>query len=70
MNVNKFNPLRGSTYIKLAHDIQIKKAIINVKNTDNQCFTWAILSALYPVPAHVHSDRVTAYSAHQNKLKF
>lgn len=68
MNVNKFNPLRGSSYIDLPHDIRNKKAVINVKNSDVQCFKWALLSALYP--ANKSSDRVSSYSKYENKLNF
>lgn len=68
MNINKFNPFRGSSYIDLPQDIKSKKAIINVKNNDNQCFQWALLSAMYP--ATTHSDRVSSYTMHQYKLKF
>lgn len=38
----------GSSYIKLSDILLKKKAIINVKNFDNLCFKWAVLSALYP----------------------
>ncbi|KAL0895313.1 hypothetical protein ABMA27_011457 [Loxostege sticticalis] len=68
VNVNKFNPLNGSSYIDLPHDIKNKKAVINVKNSDFQCFKWALLSALYPV--NKSSDRVQSYTQHQNKLNF
>lgn len=68
INVGKFKPCRGTSFIELPHDIRSKKAVINVKNTDVLCFKWAVLSALYP--AQNHSDRVTAYSQHSNKLKF
>ncbi|RVE46550.1 hypothetical protein evm_008785 [Chilo suppressalis] len=68
MNVNKFNPLRGSSYIDLPLDIKTKKAIINVKNNDHECLKWALLSALYPVESHV--DRTSSYIRNQNKLNF
>ncbi|KAH9645059.1 hypothetical protein HF086_005604, partial [Spodoptera exigua] len=68
MNVNKFNPLRGSSYVNLPQDIKLKKAVINVKNNDNMCFKWALLSGLYPACKSV--DRVASYAIHGNKLKF
>lgn len=68
MNVNKFNPLRGTSYIDLPKNIKDKKAIVNVKNSDYSCFKWAVLSALYPVTKN--SDRRSSYSIHSNKLKF
>ncbi|XP_069365284.1 uncharacterized protein [Maniola hyperantus] len=68
VNVNKFNPLRGTSYIDLPQDIRAKKAVINVKNVDYMCFKWALLSALYPVSSK--TDRVSSYSMHSDKLKF
>lgn len=68
MNVNKFNPLRGSSYIDLPSDIKAKKAIVNVKNNDCYCFKWALLSALHPVSKN--SDRVSSYKKYENSLNF
>ena len=44
----RYNPLRGETYIPLPKELANKTAIINMKNTDNQCFLWCILRALNP----------------------
>jgi len=49
LRINKYVPLRGSAYMKLPEFIKRKKAIINVKNTDDKCFLWSILSALHPI---------------------
>lgn len=38
----------GSSFIEISEVLRRKKAIINVKNLDNECFKWAVLSALYP----------------------
>ncbi|KAK9687112.1 hypothetical protein QE152_g36685 [Popillia japonica] len=48
ININKFTPLSGSSYIELPEWIKSTKSCINVKNRDNQCFKWSILSALHP----------------------
>ena len=42
INICKFNPMRGSTYIDLPPFIKKKEACINVKNDDDECFKWAI----------------------------
>lgn len=34
----KYNPMRCASYIKLPTSIANKKACINVKNTDEECF--------------------------------
>ena len=37
-----FIPLRGSTFLPLLRKIATKKAVINMKNDDNQCFNWSV----------------------------
>ena len=44
-----FQPLTGSTFIHLPKKIANKKAVINMKNKDNQCFKWSVTRALNPV---------------------
>ena len=39
---------------------------MNVKNVDDQCFKWAILSALFP--AGKDAQRVGKYVQHEEKL--
>jgi hypothetical protein len=41
-----------------------------VRNDDNWCFEWAILSAMYPVEAKDHPDRPARYRAHLGELSF
>ncbi|XP_074034146.1 uncharacterized protein [Leptinotarsa decemlineata] len=53
VNVNKFSPLGGSSYIKLPKLIESKKSVVNVVNQDHYCFAWAVTSALYPASARV-----------------
>ena len=48
VNVAKYQPLRGGTYLPLPANLAKKKAIINVKNRDNQCLKWALRAALFP----------------------
>ena len=45
----KYVPLGGSSYISLPKLLAAKKAIINLKNEDEECFKWAITRALNPV---------------------
>ena len=55
----KHTPLAGSAYVELPPFLGSKKAIVNVKNTDNRCFGYALLSALHPQALHV--DRASKY---------
>lgn len=48
VNVARYQPLRGETYIKLPKKLASKKTIINMKNTD-EFLKWALRSALFPV---------------------
>ena len=45
----KYEPLGGSSYIPLPDFLAAKKAIINIKTEDDECFKWAITVALNPV---------------------
>ena len=45
----KYEPLGGSSYISLPGFIAAKKAIINLKNEDDDFLKWAITRALNPV---------------------
>ena len=44
----RYNPLRGECYIPLPKELANKKAIINMKNGDNQCFLRCVLRPLNP----------------------
>ena len=52
----KYVPLGCSTYIPLPKFLAAKKAIINLKNEDDECFKWAITRALNPVEKN--SERI------------
>ena len=45
----KYQPLSGSSYIPLPKYLADKKAMINLKNDDQQCFKWAVTRAVNPV---------------------
>lgn len=59
INFNKYNPMRGSSYIPLPQLIKQKRAVINVKNNDQACFAWSIMAAKYPNVDN--SNRTTSY---------
>ena len=68
LDVAKYTPLKGSSYLDLPDKLKSKKAIINVKNNDHQCLKWALLSALHPVGSNPH--RVFKYKQYENELNF
>ena len=44
--------MRGSSYIPLPKYLADKKALINLKNDDEQCFKWAVTRAINPTESH------------------
>ena len=47
IHLGDWKPLGGSSYIPLPKKIRNKKAVINMKNEDNQCFKWCVSRALH-----------------------
>ena len=49
INVVRYRPLRGSSYILLPKELQNSaKGLINLKNGDNECFRWCHIRHLNP----------------------
>ena len=57
VNINKYNPMRAGSFIPLPDVIKNRKACVNVKNDDNECFKWAVLAGLLNI--QVHAERIT-----------
>ena len=68
LGIARYQPFRGRSYFKTLYYIP-KRAVINVKNYDNRCFMWSLLSALYQ-PKNRNVDRTSEYRNHINKLRF
>ena len=64
---NVYKPLAGSSYIPLPKFLASKKAIINPKNSDQECFKWAVTEAVHPQKSN--RDRITKTSK-DNAKKF
>ena len=47
LNVVLYQPLVGSSYIKMPVDLR-NRSLINLKNTDNECFRWCHIRHLNP----------------------
>ncbi|KAL4083434.1 hypothetical protein QTP88_028750 [Uroleucon formosanum] len=69
ININKYVPFKGSSYIPLPKHIGDKKAIINVQNKDDKCFLWAILSALHPVEKNPQRVTLNIFLLKMNLIK-
>ena len=46
IDFHRLNLMRGSSYIPLADWLMKKKAMINPKNSDMECFKWAVIAAM------------------------
>lgn len=68
VHYNKFRSFQGSSYLEPSNSIKNKKAIINIQNKNNECFIWAILSALHPTKKH--AQRPSKYKQFKNELNF
>ena len=49
LSVVRWVPMKGSSYIPLPSNLKNKKALINIKNRDNECFKWAVTRFLHPI---------------------
>ena len=59
INVARYKPLKGHSFIELPRKLKNTKAIINIQNTnDHRCFIYSVLAALHPVQ---DAQRVTKY---------
>ena len=71
IDIHKTKPLNGSSYIPLPDWIANKKAIINIKNTDdNNCFLYSILCGVLGICDKPHPERVSHYKEHLKILKY
>ncbi|KAK3707294.1 hypothetical protein QZH41_004240 [Actinostola sp. cb2023] len=67
LDIAKYQPLRGGSFIPLPAAVKNKKAVVNVKNKDDHCLRWTLRSALFPATHHV--DRSGQYQT-QDGLNF
>ena len=70
LTVAKYTPIFGTSYIKTPKSLFGKHALINVKNNDNLCFFWAILSALKKNEVKSNIGNVRTYRKYLKMLKF
>ena len=50
LDIARYQPLRGGSYIPLPAAVRLKKAVVSVKNKDNHCLRWALRLALSCCP--------------------
>ena len=68
IDFHKLELTRGSSYIELPKWIGEKKAVINLKNKDEECFKWAVIAALHHEEIGVHPERITKLQPLQSSI--
>ena len=62
INVARYQPMRGGSYMELPAKLKNKKAVLNIQNRrDNECLRWAIRAALFPSPRGRNPMRTSSY---------
>ena len=50
LNIVSYKPLKGRSYLPLPEELRhSRKGLINIKNTDNECFRWCHIRHLHPL---------------------
>lgn len=63
INISKYSPLRGGTYIESPSVIRNTKSCLNIKNNDEYCFLWSVVAALFPSKKNVNRPSSYPYFA-------
>ena len=66
LNVGRYIPLKGSSYVELPDFLKNKRAILNIHNLDQKCFLWSILGFLFPTD--FQKENSYSYVKYINKL--
>ncbi|KYN43896.1 hypothetical protein ALC56_01631 [Trachymyrmex septentrionalis] len=66
VNVKKLNPMRAECYFEVPREIATKRAVINVRTTDNACFAWSVVAGLYS--AEKYAERESSYPHYMTVL--
>ena len=67
IRVTSFQPLYGGCYVPLPTEIQKHKySLLNIENTDNRCFLYCILAALFPAKKNI--TRPGQYKGLEHKI--
>ena len=68
ININKFNPIRGSSYIATTSALVENHFLLNIRNRHNKCFAYSVLAAM--LPEKEQKQRQNKYKSNLHKLIF
>ena len=66
ININKFKPNRGSSYIATPAALVGNNFLPKIRNNDNKCFAYSVLGAMFPEKEH--KQRQNKYKPSLHKL--
>ena len=71
MNVYKYSPLKGGSYIDLPENFKHNnnKGLLNIKNKDDKCFMWCHIAYVFPT-ASDHKNRLSKYINPENDVDY
>jgi len=65
---SSYNPIRGRSYFETPRPIAHRRATLNIRNRDHECFRWCVLAAKHPRARN--AERVNNYIPYRNELNF
>ena len=68
INYDKYNPTRGGSYIQTPEWIALKRACINIKNDDNNCFKYSIQCGVYQIYNNKNPQEIRHYKNLQDDV--
>ena len=70
IDFHRLNLTRGSSHIPLPDWLAKKKAIINPKNSDRECFKWAIIAAMKWEEIGNNPERISKLKRYENEFNW
>ena len=68
ININKFKPIRGSSYIATTSALVGNHFLLNIRNNDNKYFAYSVLATVFPQKENKH--RQNEFKPNLPKLNF
>ena len=69
IDFHRLNLTRGSSYIPLADWLAKKGAIISPKNSDMECFKWAVIAAMKWKEIGDHPERISKLRRYEDDFE-
>ena len=70
INFHRLALTRGSSYVVFPEWLKSKKAVINPKNKDEECFKWAVIAALHHKEIKHYPDGISLLRPYENQYNW